>query len=596
MSFRIKTLLTGILAGLAMTPGLATDLSSEELGPEPQLRTIPNVELPDYVPVEPGKLQLFADFGHPGAKGIPIYLVNRTREAVPVLHQDGNIFVKLERQLADGTWERVQSHTYSDCGNSYGTLNLPPGMFFLRQGYQVQQGEPATVRYASYGKLDIVSNAAPGLIEPAELQTARLDRMSVKGFPHEIAYLANLGFSIPAESGAEPAAPVGRYSGTSACFELARVTGGLPAARAAGERWTAALAALRKPNEGQTLALMRMREILSQPWPEHPSIARLMDRCLASISATKAESSTAGFGTPEKEIRLAWIVLAACRDSEVFFSRHGASKVELPDPRLWKTVMNLAAARATRPAAEEVEFIAPVLGLAPQADEYLPSSVFEDLLASSHPRMVRVAAVTLARRQQWSRMVKLAEPLPMENQLIIFESLTGLWQDGHFRNLSQDATVRSRPEDPAERRFWEQVVTTQPLQVCRTLEYSTWDENPFNRAAFEGLLSYWEEELDRSRTTTRGFPTGNRTVNLLASVRFIAGWKYPDDLPLLRGMLKYRGYRQEEYTEGDPPCKVVKRVFQVRREAADALMRRGEPLPQNLIFETEISRTPIKRE
>lgn len=586
MKLRIRTFLAGLLTGCITILMGAGRLAAQEQGSEGLLRFRPNVELPVHVPVEAGKLQLFADFDHPEGDRIPLYLVNRGRQEVRISYQDGDTYLKLERQLADGTWERAQSHMYSDCGNSYGAMDLPPGMFSLLPGYHVKQGEPATVRYASYGGLDLVSNSAPGLIDPAELKAARLDAMSVRGFPEEIGNLAHF---------AAFGRPMGGENSTAvAGLELARVTGGLPAVRDAAEKWVDDLAALSKPSAEQKQVLKRSREILSQPWPESPSLARLMNRCLAAINAPKAGAASPAFGTPEKEIGLVWQVLASCRDSEEFFSRPYTPKLAMPSPGIWKTVLEIAAARASKAPEAEAEGIALVLKVSSLADEYVPSAVFEELLSSSYPGLVRLAATTLARRQQWSRMVKLAFPLPKENQLIAFQALSGFSLDNGFGKASRDAPVRYRPADTLEQVFWDRVLRAQPLKVCELLVLAGDERNPWDRSAFGELLSYWQRELARSQAAKADFPCPEQEGNPRWSVRFIAGWNAPADVPLLRGMLEYRGYCEDESTESDPPCRVVKRVFPVRREAADALLRRGEPLPQNLVFETEISRTPVK--
>ncbi len=81
-------------------------------------RPIPNVDLPKQVPAPKGELTLFADYAAADKDGVPLYLINRTDRIASFPAQDGDIYLKLEHRLSDGTWERAQSHAYSNCGNS----------------------------------------------------------------------------------------------------------------------------------------------------------------------------------------------------------------------------------------------------------------------------------------------------------------------------------------------------------------------------------------------------------------------------------------------------------------------------------------------
>ena len=101
---------------------------------------IPNVELPTQVIAGEGQLTLFADFANPGKNCFPLYLVNRTDKPVAIPSQDGGLYLKLTYETADGYWQRAQSHTSSDCGNSYFPLILSPGQHFKTLGYQPKTG------------------------------------------------------------------------------------------------------------------------------------------------------------------------------------------------------------------------------------------------------------------------------------------------------------------------------------------------------------------------------------------------------------------------------------------------------------------------
>src|SRR5689334_16626404 len=79
----------------------------------------PLVELPKHIAAPAGKLTLYADFVAKEEGGVPLYVINRSDAPVCFMSQDSDIYLKLERQAADGRWERAQSHVGSDCGVSY---------------------------------------------------------------------------------------------------------------------------------------------------------------------------------------------------------------------------------------------------------------------------------------------------------------------------------------------------------------------------------------------------------------------------------------------------------------------------------------------
>jgi hypothetical protein len=87
----------------------------------------PNVGLPAHVVAAQGELTLFADFDRAGSGGVPLYLVNRTGDAVTLSSQDRRVFVKLEFEDPEGHWARAQNHLFGFCGLSYFPVTLGPG-------------------------------------------------------------------------------------------------------------------------------------------------------------------------------------------------------------------------------------------------------------------------------------------------------------------------------------------------------------------------------------------------------------------------------------------------------------------------------------
>lgn len=112
----------------------------------------PNAELPKHVPAQAGKLTLFADFAAAGKNKmpddergpwpderrpdsrVPLYLVNRTEQAVSLPFQDGDAKLRLEYRKAKGEWVRAQPQYASWCGNSYYSRELKPGQYLVMTG------------------------------------------------------------------------------------------------------------------------------------------------------------------------------------------------------------------------------------------------------------------------------------------------------------------------------------------------------------------------------------------------------------------------------------------------------------------------------
>lgn len=123
---------------------------------------VPNVKLPSSIPADDGKLTIYADYKRAKGGKVPLYLVNRTTEPQTFSSQDHDIYLMLERRMSDGRWERVQYHQDSGCGNSYYSIELPPGSHFAFSGYLPIEGTKAQVRFRSYGSNPLVSNEGAG--------------------------------------------------------------------------------------------------------------------------------------------------------------------------------------------------------------------------------------------------------------------------------------------------------------------------------------------------------------------------------------------------------------------------------------------------
>lgn len=138
-------------------------------------------KLPSHLPAPASGLAVLADYAHPGAKGIPVYLVNRSGQELKLNAEDFDPYLKLERREADGSWKRAQSHLYSKCGNSYYAVILPTDHFLVFHGYRPAKGQSATVRYRFYqGGQELVSNEGAGLVDEAEMKKAETDAMNIR--------------------------------------------------------------------------------------------------------------------------------------------------------------------------------------------------------------------------------------------------------------------------------------------------------------------------------------------------------------------------------------------------------------------------------
>jgi hypothetical protein len=142
--------------------------------------TRPISDLPGGAEAPPGVLTLWADYAAAGAEEIPLYLVNRTGDPIELPAEDGDPYVKLEARTDDGRWHRAQRHVFSDCGLSYQPIVLAPGELLRLRQWFPSEGEPAQVRYAIHGDLELTSNVGAGHIDPEELEAARLDALSAK--------------------------------------------------------------------------------------------------------------------------------------------------------------------------------------------------------------------------------------------------------------------------------------------------------------------------------------------------------------------------------------------------------------------------------
>jgi hypothetical protein len=125
-------------------------------------------------------LTLFAVYSDADENGIALYLVNRTNQPVLIPAQDTDVYAKLEIQHDDGSWHRAQPYQYSWCGNSYWTLQLAPGEFYLWRSVHHREGAEYPIRYSLYNDVRLSSNVAAGRVPMEQIEAAQNDVMAIR--------------------------------------------------------------------------------------------------------------------------------------------------------------------------------------------------------------------------------------------------------------------------------------------------------------------------------------------------------------------------------------------------------------------------------
>lgn len=135
--------------------------------------------LPARVRVEDDAAILFADFNDRFQDNVVVYIINNTGAPLVIPHQDNDLYIKQEA-LIDGKWQRVQTHHYSWCGNSYGRTTLAPHTFVEALGRFPAKGWATEVRYSTFDRVKMTSNVGRGYVDAAEADKAAWDDMALK--------------------------------------------------------------------------------------------------------------------------------------------------------------------------------------------------------------------------------------------------------------------------------------------------------------------------------------------------------------------------------------------------------------------------------
>jgi hypothetical protein len=531
---------------------------------------IPNVELPAQIVAPEGKLTVFANYAARNYEGVPVYVVNRTDKPITFASQDGDIYLMLEYRVAKNYWQRAEPHANSFCGNSYYSLTLPPGQHLVYQENFPTEGERATVRYATFRGEKLVSNETEGFIVPSVVEIARKDSLARR----------------VSDSLEQLLDPRQQYMGNSSSPESK--VAGLRLLQAAGMNpyYQEAAAGFAKGWETKSTATPEekeaakaIREILAGPWPAQRDFNALFRRCEKVLHSPKGAKIE--FGQPEKFPRLAWNVLRDLKGQEGF---EAAEK--------WKPVIATALAD---PTVENIDGVIALAGWPNRiADELLPNSFFEQQL-SAHPGFGEgICAATLSRRGQWSKLVEIGWKLPPKSQLIVLRALAYV-DSGEIPELGRDHIREPDQED--EQKFWKHCLETQPMEAAFVLRslIPTWtgsispQDNPFGSEVRRPLHDFLASESEQSKKKGKEFKLEGESYKMRLLVDFLASWEQEKDTPLLRDLLTFNGYEESGLQTSADGHRTQTYRFGVRQAAKAALLKRGQPVPTDLVLEKTYS-------
>ena len=113
---------------------------------------------------------------------IPIYLINRTKDYYSVSIEDWHSYFMLEVKV-DGKWQRAQSHTFSWCGDSYGSIILRPGQHIVLNGFFPAAGPskaPARFRRMLSVDVPIATNLGQARYDAKDIELSRYDPIAIR--------------------------------------------------------------------------------------------------------------------------------------------------------------------------------------------------------------------------------------------------------------------------------------------------------------------------------------------------------------------------------------------------------------------------------
>ena len=563
----------------------------------------PNVDLPLRVTVQDGKVSIFADFDEADAKGVPIYLVNKSPTSISFGTEDGDLGIWLEARNGRG-WARAQSHNSSWCGNSYGSQTLPSGMHFRVLGYRPAQGQQGTVRYSlATAAQQVVSNAGQGFYSPSDLENSRYDGESLSWVPY------SLRDAFPDKGHGEKISPSVR----AVCLDLLQAYGDVPALRRNAERQLQEWRTSRHLTTEEKAAMNAFAAILARPWDDERSPIRLLDRCTVLL---KSKTEVAKLETNEvTPAALAWRVAAELATNGGYYQSQPptASQQHGVLMAYWKEIVELAVTKIVNAPVQEAGNMEWLLRYTPLVDTFVTIDQLEPLLHGTAYGTARVAADALARRGKTERLAELAMELPASSQADVFAALAfggGCVSIDDFNGMHG---TRTPPKGSKEEAFWKKFTADHIDQVAFALmvpppplpppppsgiddsQVASFSKRALGVDAFgplvgESLRTYLRREADRSDASRDDFHLSKAADHINYSVEFLARSKRRTDIPLLRSLLRYRGYEAVEGVRSSKEAPHYKmQFFSVRDTVLKALKAMDQDIPRDVVLRRDVS-------
>lgn len=488
-----------------------------------------NVDLPEGIKAEEGKLTLYADFANRGVKGTPLYLINRTGAEKVFSSQDGDVYLKLEAQLADGRWVRVENHIPSDCGLSFMPVTLATGQHFQFFGYAPTEGVEAEVRYRND---EFVSNVGKGWFLERDRELAAVDQLAAQQIPETLqAALSEDRRHLPLEM--TPQLYLFAVELVAAYEENGFY-------RRAAERYLKSLPAEEAEVAGKIDALVKMR------WPHRGDKQALLARCVGSATADATGEIPWGVigdlierAAPKRKKEMAWNGLVR------------------------KAYAKLPAALDSEDEGL-VAMAAPMLRLA-EADEHLTSKRLSNWLKSPHPRLVEESAFSLSRRSDWKKLAEHAQDLPAKKRIVVLRALAS-------NGARSPLQVRS-PESDEEKAFWVRCAEELPVETVTAIMFMGRhsERTQFDRTIYPALRSFLEKQVQQMKKAPKALENEEQGYSVACVVRFVGGWQRRKDIPLFEALLKHPGYQKSHVHNNKTDLYTIFRRYRVREEAKAVL-------------------------
>lgn len=495
----------------------------------------PNLTLPKHVKADPGVVTLFADFEHPAAEGVPLYIVNRSDKSLDLGTQDGSLKIKLDYLDTEGDWKLAQSHRSSWCGNSYGSRVLNPGQHFRSFGYRVKSGTKGRVRYSLYERNKLVSNVGDGYVLTEDIAADERTGLDAS----LLAFLMTRDISFNEQTSKAAYVNVGQAA------EALSVLGGVAYAKNQVSLWVQFLDGKKTPNEMEVRLKSSLKEALER-WPARENEGRLFEYCFRIVTG---EKKAVWVGED-----YAWTLLA---DMVRTYGLSGMPSQEIPLSS-YKAVWELAAKKIGQSDPNLHQSLLSLLQLNGAVDEWLPDSLFEPLIRHESLDVVSMAAATLARRGRFEWLAEQGSKLEADHQDIILKHLAVGY--GAQPVGSDGAGGLRGPKEMIEMEFWIHCIESRPFKALSIFtqlpEMGYGCKKEVWPVLRRGIWSYWRERASQMKETETEFKMSEAEAEAArmmlslvtkhrtnANARNLIPFEKDDiAIPILEKLTRHRGY------------------------------------------------------